>query len=345
MAVPTTIQITPVTLTELTIIVESTNGIGVKTLADCTITSSVITLQLETGSYNLRFYSQGYNVGILENVSGLGNSIELTPTSDYIKTSDGTNNYYVKDSYSRQFGNDLLDILSTKADRTALDGKVSKSGDTMTGDLTLEQSELHTVWTDTDSTVTPSTQISHDVITFRDVNDVGMTYIGFKRNTDGSYLSNLTTRKQNGTGWASFNIGFDANGDSYCDFPTTDKVDSKVYNTTRTLLDNGNLSVAEHSYSLSSYLPNDGKVYEIFLEIRGRTGTASGNYALIYANGGTTACNLVYTTTRSSNFTTFCSYGSVYVSSARNLNIKLTGNAITNTTIAIRGYRRIGTNN
>lgn len=134
MASPTTIRITPVTLTELTIIVESTNGIEVKTLADCDITTSAITLTLPRPPYsnvNLKFYSQGYNVGILENVSGIGNQIELTPTSDYIKTSDGTNNYYVKDNYSRKFGNDLLDIVMTKADssdiQTQLDDKVNSS--------------------------------------------------------------------------------------------------------------------------------------------------------------------------------------------------------------------------
>lgn len=124
MATPTTIRITPVTLTELTIIVESTNGIEVKTLADCDITTSAITLTLPRPPYsnvNLKFYSQGYNIGILENVSGLGNSIELTPTSDYIKTSDGTNNYYVKDNYSRQFGSDLLDIVMTKAAKSVVD--------------------------------------------------------------------------------------------------------------------------------------------------------------------------------------------------------------------------------
>ena len=131
MAAPTTIRITPVTLTDLIIIVESTNNIEVKTLADCAVGASAITLSLETGRYNLRFYSQGYNVGILENVSGVGNRIELTPTSDYIKTSDGTNNYYVKDNYSRKFGNDLLDIVMTKADssdiQTQLDDKVNSS--------------------------------------------------------------------------------------------------------------------------------------------------------------------------------------------------------------------------
>lgn len=128
MAIPTIIRITPVTLTELTIIVESTNGIEVKTLADCDITTSAITLTLPRPPYrnvNLKFYSQGYNVGILENVSGAGNQIELTSTSDYIKTSDGTNNYYVKDNYSRQFGNNLLDIVMTKADSSAIPTAIS----------------------------------------------------------------------------------------------------------------------------------------------------------------------------------------------------------------------------
>jgi hypothetical protein len=117
MAIPIVIQITPVTLTELAIIVESTNGIEVKTLADCSITASAITLTLPRPPYsrvNLKFYAQGYSVATLENVSSRG-SIELIPTSDYIKTSDGTNDYYVKDNYSRQFGNDLLDIIMTKA--------------------------------------------------------------------------------------------------------------------------------------------------------------------------------------------------------------------------------------
>lgn len=129
MASPIIIQILPATLTELTIIVESTNGIEVKTLADCDITAFAITLTLPRPPYssvNLKFYSQGYSIAILENVS-VGQRIELTPTSDYIKTSDGTNDYYVKDTYSRQFENDLLDIVMTKANSSDIPAAITES--------------------------------------------------------------------------------------------------------------------------------------------------------------------------------------------------------------------------
>lgn len=287
------------------------------------------------GTDTLPLFSRSY--GLVN--AGLSNN--YTTVNGY-----QTNQLSVKvDNSTIGFNNNgALTVTGSYASTTDLDDKVSKSGDTMTGDLTLYNAQYFTQNDAIDTTTTPSSTVGYDPIVFKDANGESTGGISVKRYSNGGHATTLYSKADGANTWVNFEIGFNRSNTAYCNFPNTTCVDSKVYNTSNTLLDNGNLSVAEHSYSLSSYLPDDGNIYEIFLEIRGRTGATSGNYALIYANGGTTACNLVYTTTRSSNFTTFCSYGSVYVSSARNLKIKLTGNAITNTTIVIRGYRRIGTN-
>ena len=122
------IEITPSTITNLTVVVKDNTFFATLTLDDFTLDGNVLIGDLTVSDNNapISIYSQGYEP-IITTFGDLSNSITLTPTSDYIKTSDGTNDYYVKDKYSRQFGNDLLDILSTKADSSDIPAAVTES--------------------------------------------------------------------------------------------------------------------------------------------------------------------------------------------------------------------------
>lgn len=127
MTSPITVQITPATLTELTIVIETSTFIEIRTLADCTITETKITFSLETPKYDnctVKLFSTGYRPETIQ-PSGVSNTVRLTPTVDYTNTSDGTNIYYVKDDYSRQFENTLFELVQTKADSGLIPTKTS----------------------------------------------------------------------------------------------------------------------------------------------------------------------------------------------------------------------------
>ena len=127
MASPITVQITPATLTELTIVIETSTFIEIRTLADCTITETKITFSLEVPKYDnctVKLFSTGYRPETIQ-PSGTSNTVRLTATVDYTNTSDGTNIYYIKDDYSRQFENTLLELVQTKADSGLIPTKTS----------------------------------------------------------------------------------------------------------------------------------------------------------------------------------------------------------------------------
>lgn len=127
------LYISPATLTDLTVIVKYENvdfPIRIATLDDFNVVGNELNIVFALASdCTITIYSQGYEVKTLNiTIEDLEpKHIVLTPTFDYIKTSDGTNDYYVKDSYSRQFGNDLLDIVMTKADSSDIPTAVTES--------------------------------------------------------------------------------------------------------------------------------------------------------------------------------------------------------------------------
>jgi len=287
------------------------------------------------GTDTLPLFSRSY--GLVN--AGLSNN--YTTVNGY-----QTNQLSVKvDNSTIGFNNNgALTVTGSYASTTDLDDKVSKSGDTMTGDLTLEDAGLHSVWTDADTTVTPSTTISHDPIIFQDVNSVGMTYLGFVRYANGNYASKLSTRKTGG-GWSTFEVGYNPSGDAYCNFPNTKRVDGQWINSNKELLSGGNLTNGDHTYSLSSYLPTADK-YEVLVTVRGRTGSSSGNYVI--ANVGSNAMGyqtVASAITRSSSYVSWGSTVIVPVGTDRVLKVNLNCNATaTETYVVCRGYRRIGIN-
>lgn len=100
-------------------------------------------------------------------------------------------------------------------------------------------------------------------------------------------------------------------------------------------------------FSLSSYLPNDGKSYEVLLCCGGRTGTTSGNSIQIWLGSDIMAVTLTaYGVTRTSNY--FVTGGAVTlpVGTSRKITLALTssGGTCSNVWVQAKGYRRIGTN-
>lgn len=112
-------------------------------------------------------------------------------------------------------------------------------------------------------------------------------------------------------------------------------------------------SGATLTYSLSSYLPNDGYDYEILLRGYGYTGTTSGNTIQIKVNSGSTAthsssCLLSHKITRTSNFNEGgCTAIIPIKNTDKNISILFAGNYRTSsnqTSVQLFGYRRVGAN-
>lgn len=175
-------------------------------------------------------------------------------------------------------------IDASSAVQTALDDKVSKSGDTMTGDLTIANDEYdklalkHTVQ---EVGVTPSANQGNSLV-FQDKNGTVVGYVQNVYKTDGGRYNRIGTRKGDGTGLASIEVGFTAGGTAYCSFPDTSRVDGQWVFKSKELVSSVTWNSTSHSgtkdYSLSSYLPNDGQKYEVIIRANGTTTATSGKW-------------------------------------------------------------------
>lgn len=105
-------------------------------------------------------------------------------------------------------------------------------------------------------------------------------------------------------------------------------------------------SDTDHPYSLSSYLPNDNYVYEVFYSIAGETGTTSGNAAdiSIYSDLLPTTNRVARAKTRSSSSVTWCGSGTALIGTNKSIGVRNMGNNVTVNYFRIFAYRRVGTN-
>ena len=100
------------------------------------------------------------------------------------------------------------------------------------------------------------------------------------------------------------------------------------------------------TYSLSSYLPNDNNIYEVYYSVDGNTGTTSGNMASIACYSSLIG-NTNYAAkarTRTSNSVTWAASGVIPIGTDRNIYLKNYDDAVTVGHFRVFAYRRIGTN-
>lgn len=116
MAYRANLSIAPTTLTDLKItVIDNTAFSKIYTLADCTISDYIeCEIDYTNSSTTANIYSPGYQVENIVLANYDGSVINLTPISDYSKTSDGTNTYYVKDNYERSLANDIYNITQAQ---------------------------------------------------------------------------------------------------------------------------------------------------------------------------------------------------------------------------------------
>lgn len=255
----------------------------------------------------------------------------------------------------------VVAIDASSAVQTALDDKVSKAGDTMTGALAIETTGLAGDATQDncriylknslmDISTTPSENLVSS-LTFVDKNgnEVGACYN--RQRTNGIIDTRLAVYR-NGVD-ARLAVGLDANDVAFCTFPNSTCVDGQwVYKNT-SLASSVTWNKSSHSgakdYSLSSYLPNDGKKYEVIVRAQGTTTSTSGKYISIgiYSDIITAQAYVCRCRTRSSS-TVNCS-GNVVIPVGTGRKIYVNGcgseaSADGTYDVACMGYRRIGTN-
>lgn len=121
--------------------------------------------------------------------------------------------------------------------------------------------------------------------------------------------------------------------------------DGQFVDTDITINNNLNTAVGGYGYDLSSYLPNDGYNYELYVHAYGSyaSGQASCTiYSDIYTQQGTTASYAQLFVTADSQLTT--NDFTVPIGTHRVIYYKINNNSFNSMYLRINGYRRMGTN-
>lgn len=312
----------------------------------------------------------------------IGAGTNSTPTSLQIGFGSSNQNYQLLDGTTGLIPDDRLStniartsdvadktlsnvssIASNSAVQTALDGKVSKSGDTMTGDLiNSDDIQARKFWVCLDS-VTKSTNPDRTQYAAWEIvdskgKDGGDTWQSRRLATmEYSLQSNGTAgliigpyqNVADSSSAAYLQLYMTSAGVASCTFPNTTCCDgqwvSKVLSIANSVTWKQN--TAEKKYSLSSYLPNDGYKYEVLFRAIAETGTTSGNFVTIGLKtdimGFTSICEARTRTNSSTENQGSCiipvgtgRWVSQYSSPSSNANGTYTLYAV--------GYRRIGSN-
>lgn len=219
---------------------------------------------------------------------------------------------------------------------------VNKSGDTMTGGLTVQNDYIVVQSTDSWSS-TPSTQLEEGV-NFYNSNGDRLGYVNCVYTTDGSRLARLNTRNADGSANTYIQVGYNPSGNAYCTFPDTTCVDGQWTSVSRQIASDVSVNGSTNlTYTLSD-VPNDGNKYEVLLAGQVYTSSSSSNQARINVSSdivsGVCICAAITRTSQSN-----IAMGSAVIP-VGNRQITVSRDTNWNGTINIwvKGYRRIGSN-
>lgn len=237
---------------------------------------------------------------------------------------------------------------------------VKTTGDTMTGRLNLDIANLNSstlsalsiTCPNIDFTTAPPTQYYAGLVVLGDKYSNRMGRIEYEQNTDGEHHIALVDKKSSTENvYSQIKIGFWGDGTAYCDFPNTKCVDGQWVASLHNLASNVSVYGSSNiTYSLASYLPNDGQAYEVLINCRVQADTSSASYwAPVYIGSALTANNFIGLTgvrtlvtgqTNQSNGATVIPVGTDHKITL----VRSTSYHGTIETIDATAYRRIGTN-
>ena len=251
----------------------------------------------------------------------------------------------------------LSNLDSTGQD--IIDGKVSKTGDTMSGRLHFASNSITDLretfkFEDIILGTIPSETHFSGFQTF-DSQDNEFANILCSYNSDGRICANFYVRKSVSGGSVSGHMGvyINAQNEVYSTFPHTDCVDGQwVYKNTSlgsSVTWNASSHSGNKSYSLSSYLPNDGQKYEVIIRAQGTTASTSGKFISvgIMSDIITAQIYACRCKTRSSSSVNCSGNIIIPVGTGRKITVAGAGSEASadgTYDIVCVGYRRIGTN-
>lgn len=227
---------------------------------------------------------------------------------------------------------------------------VCKSGDTMTGRLLIETAVVDDalLLKNIGDNSTASVPSENQLRAFRVINNDG-TILGdtrFAHLADGSTQAQLVTRNYI-TGSpisASFIVTLDSSGKASCSFPNTIRCDGQYVNTGATIVNQVSINGSSAlTYTLN--LPNDGRLYMVWIMVEAATGAASGDYINVKLGSDimtstTVARAQARTAATTSTGATVC----IAVGSSHKLYLGRATNWTGKVNLFMIGYRRIGTN-
>lgn len=236
-------------------------------------------------------------------------------------------------------------IDSNSAVKTALDGKVSKSGDTMTGDLAISEDatakiELTNTSFDSTSTTAPTSNLYAGAIDIFGLDNYHVGHFRTRHSSANYFQSQMGVRRSiNNTDYeANITVSIRPDGTTACTFPDTTCVDGQWVKNFASLSTSSAVGTYNLTNTLKAQLPNDSYNYEILLAVNGRsTGSSQCSLKTAY----TSEEFVLWLTANSRSAGTFII---LPVDAARTLTQKVTGTAFAAININLEAYRRVGTN-
>lgn len=286
----------------------------------------------------------GPNLNNLIDVIGKNTNI-LSKFMDFIKNMPVNNTLKVNSANQLDY-----------EDVSDLNNKVSKSGDIMSGNLTIHDNQykgvlfLQNKTLDYNNFVKPDNMIQSGILQFTDKNNQYYAYVQHQIVTNGQYnMSMGQRRKINGQDiYCSFESYINEDGLCYCVIPNSPKIDGQWVSKSVLLASNVSCAVGTTilTYSLADYLPKDQYHYEVLISVDAYTGSTKGaNFNV--TGWGVLGHRICGEQTRSSLATGANGGGTIIIGTDRQiiLDVKTEVSPSTLQFFYIEGYRRIGLNN
>ena len=311
---------------------------------------------LNQEGYKENFNEEKIKTGYEKDVPDIVSGPNLNNLIDVVGKNTNTLNNYVEYLNGMPINNVPTVNANGQLDYSNLNNKVNKSGDTMSGDLTIHDNQyrgmlfLQNKTLDYDNYVKPSETVQSGTLQFIDKNNQFYAFVQQQIFSDGIYnLSLGQRRKINGQDvFCNFESYINENGDCFCIIPNTVKIDGQwVYKVVNLLSNYTSPVLNDHNIiiDLSPHIPNDNYNYEVLLSCDAYTGSSSGSSCAITATGILSA-RIIVGQTRN-NLAVGCGGSCIVpISTNRTLTIMI-GSLVKPATIQnlwIEGYRRIGTN-
>ena len=238
---------------------------------------------------------------------------------------------------------------------------VNKAGDTITGtlnlsnDLILLSGGVYMSAGNTSKGTAPAND-AYQAFFFRDADSSHTTWqsqrfgaceIQILNSGENRLMLRVYRNQTDSTSGATLMLGVDVNDNQWCTFPNTTCCDGQWVHSQ--LIAGTSVAKGTYNVSLSSYLPNDGHMYEVMINLRVYSSSSSNpGEVFVYSD--------VFSETQYNNVNISGQGGAggysrqigntfiLPVGTQRTITYKIESNAVTNLDLVLWGYRRIGSN-